>query len=75
MTLLNLFIAGMLAWLLYKLVCMAIEAIKLAIKQADDLEQQFGPDVIGAAKYMLLGPDNSPASSDGGPNKRMYDDG
>ena len=74
MTLLNLFIAGFFAWLLYKLVCMAIEAVKLAVKQADQLEQQFGPDVLGAAKYMLLGPDNSPASSGDGPN-RMHDDG
>ncbi len=73
MTLLNLFIAGFLAWFVYKLVCMATEAIKLAIKQADQLEQQFGPDVIGAAKYMLLGQPGALASSDGGPNERMDD--
>jgi len=75
MTLLNLFIAGFLAWFVYKLVCMAIEAIKLAIKQADQLEQQFGPDVIGAAKYMLLGPQNSAGELPTGPNERMHDDG
>ncbi len=73
MTLLNLFIAGCLAWLIYKLVCMAIEAVKLAIKQADDLEQQFGPDVWGAAKYMLLGPQNSAGELPTGPG-RMHDD-
>lgn len=73
MTLLNLFIAGFLAWVVYKLICMAIEAIKLAVRQADQLEQQFGPDILGAAKYMLLGSQNSLASSDGGPN-RMHDD-
>lgn len=53
MTLLNLFIAGFLAWFAYKLICLAIEAIKLAVRQADHLEKQFGPDVGAALRYQL----------------------
>lgn len=75
MTLLNLFIAGCLAWFIYKLVCMAIEAIKLAVQQADHLEQEFGRDVIGAAKYMILGQPGAAGELPHGPKGRMPDDG
>jgi uncharacterized membrane protein len=53
MTLLNLFIAGLLAWFGYKFICMAIEAFKLAVRQANQLEEQFGPDILAALRYQL----------------------
>ncbi len=53
MTLINLFIAGLLAWFGYKLICLAVEAFKLAVRQADQLERQFGPNVWAALRHQL----------------------
>jgi hypothetical protein len=53
MTLINLFIAGCFAWFGYKLICLAIEACKVAIRQANDLEKQFGTDIGAALRFQL----------------------
>lgn len=63
MLLLNLVILIFLAFCAYKLIIWSIEAVKMAHKQAAYLEQQFGRDVIGAAKFVVTG------------SKREHDDG
>lgn len=63
MLLLNLVILIFLAFCAYKLIIWSIEAVKIAHKQAAYLEQQFGRDVIGAAKFVVTG------------SKREHDDG
>jgi len=40
-------------WGLYKLILMAFYAVKMGIAQANALEQEFGTNVFGAARYSL----------------------
>lgn len=50
---LNLIIFVLLVWLGYKLFFMAVEAVKLAVKQAAYLEHNFGTDIARAAWYTV----------------------
>lgn len=63
MLLINLIVLALIIWFAYKLIRMVFEAVKIAVKQANYLEQQFGPDVVGAAKFVIAG------------SKRQHDDG
>lgn len=48
-------ILGLLGFVIYRLGVLVFHAVKIGIKQANDLENQFGSDVVGAAKYTFLG--------------------
>jgi len=48
-------IIGFLGFIGYHLAVAVFQAVKIQLKRADDLEKQFGTDVIGAAKYTFLG--------------------
>jgi hypothetical protein len=50
-----LFIAGFVGFIGYHLAIAIFHAVKIQLKHANDLEKQFGHDVIGAAKYTFLG--------------------
>jgi hypothetical protein len=55
MALIYLIIGGLICFVGYHVAVLVFHAVKIGIKQANDLERQFGPDVVGAAKYTLLG--------------------
>lgn len=69
MLLINLIILAFLAWCAYRVIRMVIEAVKLAIRRAAFLEENFGFDIARAAKY-TLGQPGPPGPGDGGPNQR-----
>lgn len=53
---LNIFVADIFIWLIcYKGLVMVYEAVSLGLRQADFLEQEFGTDLAGAARYQFLG--------------------
>ena len=53
---LNIFVADIFIWLIcYKGLIAAFDALQMGLRQADFLEQEFGTDLAGAARYQFLG--------------------
>jgi hypothetical protein len=71
--LLDAVIFGSLIWFAYKFIRIAVNGVKLGIRQADHLEKKFGHDVLGAAQYMIAGQPGAAGKPLDDPN-RMHDD-
>lgn len=53
---LNIFLADLFIFFIcYKLPVMAFEALLMGLRQAEFLENEFGTDLAGAARYQFLG--------------------
>jgi len=53
MILLYLLLLGLAGYMLYHLVVIVYHGVKSGLAQAESLEKQFGPDIIGAFKYQF----------------------